>query len=207
MRRIAGIHCRGRRDMGQRYQELQDSHRVFIAGQKLFFVATAMPDGHVNLSPKGMDSLRVLGPNRVAWLNVTGSGNETASHIERSSRMTLMFCAFEGKPLILRLYGQARAVHQGDADWDSCYGLFHPLPGARQIFLLDVELAQASCGMAVPYYQYQGEREQLNDWARAKGERGIRDYWRNRNGVSLDGLPTGIVEKSGMVPLDKATQE
>ncbi|MBT2869108.1 pyridoxamine 5'-phosphate oxidase family protein [Chromobacterium violaceum] len=193
--------------MGQRYQELQDSHRAFIAGQKLFFVATAMPGGHVNLSPKGMDSLRVLGPNRVAWLNVTGSGNETASHIERSSRMTLMFCAFEGKPLILRLYGQARAVHQGDADWDGCYGLFHPLPGARQIFLLDLELVQASCGMAVPYYQYQGEREQLNDWARAKGEPGIRDYWRNRNGVSLDGLPTGIVEKSGMVPLDKATQE
>ncbi|MEN6081165.1 pyridoxamine 5'-phosphate oxidase family protein [Chromobacterium piscinae] len=192
--------------MGQRYQELQDSHREFIAGQKLFFVATALPGGHVNLSPKGMDSLRVLGPKRVAWLNVTGSGNETACHVEHSPRMTVMFCAFEGKPLILRLYGQARVVYPGDADWSSCYGLFNPLPGARQIFLLDVELVQASCGMSVPYYQYLGEREQLNDWARAKGEPGIRDYWRNRNSVSLDGLPTGIVEKSGMVSLDEAEQ-
>ncbi|POA97219.1 pyridoxamine 5'-phosphate oxidase [Chromobacterium sinusclupearum] len=192
--------------MGQRYQELQDSHHEFIAGQKLFFVATAMADGHVNLSPKGMDSLRVLGPNQVAWLNVTGSGNETASHIEHHPRMTLMFCAFDGKPLILRLYGRARAIHQGDPDWADYYGLFDPLPGARQVFLLDVELVQASCGMAVPCYQYQGEREQLNDWARAKRAPGIREYWRNRNGVSLDGLPTGIAQKSGLVSVDETSQ-
>ncbi|UTH73822.1 pyridoxamine 5'-phosphate oxidase family protein [Chromobacterium sp. IIBBL 290-4] len=192
--------------MGQRYLELKDSHREFIAGQKLFFVATAMQDGLVSLSPKGMDSLRVLGPRQVAWLNVTGSGNETACHIEHSPRMTLMFCAFEGKPLILRLYGQARAIHHGDPDWPDYYGLFEPLPGARQIFLLDVELVQSSCGMSVPCYQYLGEREQLNDWARAKGEAGIRDYWRNRNGVSLDGLPTGILEKSGWASVDETSQ-
>lgn len=193
--------------MGQRYQALQDSHREFIARQKLFFVATAMQDGLVNLSPKGMDSLRVLGPNQVAWLNVTGSGNETACHVEHSPRMTLMFCAFEGKPLILRLYGQARAIHQGDPEWADYYGLFEPLPGARQIFLLDVGLAQSSCGMSVPYYQYQGEREQLNDWARAKCEAGVQDYWRSRNVSSLDGLPTGIVEKSGLASADETRQQ
>ena len=192
--------------MGQRYLELKDSHREFIAGQKLFFVATAMQDGRVNMSPKGMDSLRVLGPKQAAWLNVTGSGNETACHVEHSPRMTLMFCAFDGKPLILRLYGQARAIHQGDADWDDYYPLFEPLPGARQIFLLDVELVQSSCGMSVPYYQYLGEREQLNDWARAKGEAGVQDYWRSRNLLSLDGLPTGIREKSGLVSVDETSQ-
>ncbi|AUH50721.1 pyridoxamine 5'-phosphate oxidase [Chromobacterium sp. ATCC 53434] len=193
--------------MGQRYLELKDSHREFIAGQKLFFVATAMQDGHVNLSPKGMDSLRVLGSSRVVWLNVTGSGNETASHIEHHPRMTLMFCAFEGKPLILRLYGQARAIHRGDSEWGDYYDLFEPLPGSRQVFLLDVDLVQVSCGMSVPYYQYVGEREQLNDWARAKGESGVQAYWRSKNGVSLDGLPTGIIEKSGLVSADETSPQ
>ncbi|PXX45628.1 pyridoxamine 5'-phosphate oxidase family protein [Aquitalea magnusonii] len=182
--------------MGQRYPALNDGHVRFIEEQHLFFVATAMADGRVNLSPKGMDALRVLSPERVLWLNVTGSGNETATHLQHNPRMTLMFCAFAGKPLILRLYGQARAIHQGDAEWEALAAFLPALPGARQLFDLTVELVQSSCGMSVPFMDYQGEREQLNDWAKAKGPEGIRQYWQDRNQTSLDGVASGIVEKS-----------
>ena len=182
--------------MGQRYNALNDKLTDFIAAQKIFFVGTAAPQGRVNVSPKGMDSLRVLSPNRVLWLNVTGSGNETAAHILSANRMTLMFCAFEGSPMILRLYGTARAVHHGDADWDELYSQFTPLPGARQVFDMHIELVQTSCGMAVPFFDYREEREQLQDWAIKKGEAGIVQYWEEKNQLSLDGEPTLIVEKS-----------
>jgi Pyridoxamine 5'-phosphate oxidase len=183
--------------MGKRYDALSDKHIEFIAKQKMFFVGSATPDSRVNISPKGMDSLRVLGPNRVVWLNVTGSGNETAAHVQVNPRMTIMFCAFEGDPLILRLYGRARAIHHNDAEWPELAALFPPLPGARQVFDLAIDLVQTSCGMAVPFFDYAGEREQLNEWAAKKGEDGIRQYWADRNAVSLDGLPTQIVEKNG----------
>ena len=160
--------------MGQQFTEISDRLKQFIEAQKIFFVGTAAPDGRVNVSPKGMDSLRILNGNRVVWLNVTGSGNETAAHILESARMTVMFCAFEGKPMILRLFGIARAVHPRDADWQELNDLFEPLPGARQIFDLQVELVQTSCGMAVPFFDYVGEREALNAWADKKGETGIR---------------------------------
>jgi hypothetical protein len=182
--------------MGNRYQAISERHRQFIAAQKLFFVGTAAADGRVNVSPKGMDSLRVLGANRVVWLNVTGSGNETAAHVQENPRMTLMFAAFSGDPLILRLYGNAQAVHRNDPGWETLYRLFDPLPGARQIFDLEVELVQTSCGMAVPLFDYVREREQLNAWALGKGEDGIREYWAKRNQVSLDGKPTRIMEKN-----------
>ena len=182
--------------MAQRFNELTAAHIEFIRAQKIFFVATATADGHVNVSPKGMDSFAILNPARVVWLNVTGSGNETAAHVAHNPRMTMMFCAFEGKPLILRLYGTAAAVHTGDAQWAKLVALFPPLPAARQIFDVALDLVQTSCGMGVPYYRYVGEREQLNDWARAKGGEGIRRYWADKNRVSLDGLPTGIVAKS-----------
>jgi hypothetical protein len=139
-----------------------------------------------------MDSLRVLSPNRVVWLSVTGSGNETAAHVRQANRITLMFCAFEGDPKILRLYGGAQVIHPRDAQWAELAALFPALPGARQIFDVTVDLVQTSCGMAVPFYDYVGEREQLNDWARKKGTNGIREYWRDRNRISLDGVPTGI---------------
>ena len=178
--------------MGQRYEMIPPKMIDFIRRQKLFFVATAAAQGRVNLSPKGMDSLRVLDQRRVVWLNVTGSGNETAAHLLESPRMTLMFAAFEGSPMILRLYGSARALHHDDPEWASLYALFSPLPGARQIIDLQVELVQTSCGMGVPLFDYAGERGQLNVWAEKKGETGIRDYWQEKNRFSLDGKPTGI---------------
>jgi hypothetical protein len=182
--------------MGQRYTEISEKLAEFIAAQKIFFVGTATADSSVNVSPKGMDSLRVLGPQRVVWLNVTGSGNETAAHVQQNPRMTLMFCDFEGAPLILRLYGTAKVIHQKDAEWDELFALFDPLPGARQIFDMSVALVQTSCGMAVPYYTYVGERELLINWAVKKGPAGLVQYWQDKNQVSLDGIPTDIVARN-----------
>ena len=182
--------------MGHKNAEISDQMLQFIEAQKIFFVGTAMADGRVNISPKGMDSLRVMGSNRVAWLNVTGSGNETAAHVQESPRMTLMFTAFEGDPMILRLYGNARAVHMNDPEWQELYEWFDPLPGTRQIFDLTIDLVQASCGMAVPFFDYVKERDQLKDWAIDKGEDGIRNYWKEKNQVSLDGKATNILKKN-----------
>ena len=178
--------------MAKQYDSINDELAGFIAAQRLFFVATGAAGGHVNLSPKGMDSLRILDPHTLLWLNTTGSGNETAAHVRETPRMTLMFCAFEGRPLILRLYGRATVIHPRDPEWPVLLGHFPSLPGARQIFRLEVELVQTSCGMAVPLFDYQGEREALNDWARNKGPAGIEAYWREKNATSLDGKPTGI---------------
>jgi hypothetical protein len=182
--------------MGKQYAALTDDITAFIQQQKIFFVATAAATGRINISPKGLDTLRVLSPNRIVWLNVTGSGNETAAHIQQQDRMTLMFCAFEGKPMILRVYGQAQAVHQTDSDWPELSALFDPLPGARQIFDLSINLVQTSCGMGVPYFEFAGERGQLEQWAVKKGVDGITQYWRQKNQYSLDGEPTHIVRKN-----------
>jgi hypothetical protein len=182
--------------MAQQYGEISDKLKRFIEAQKIFFVATAAPDSRINLSPKGMDSLRVLDPGRVLWLNLTGSGNETAAHVQQDPRMTLMFTAFEGPPMILRLYGSAKAVHRNDPQWDELISLFPPLPGARQIFDLAIDLVQTSCGFGVPLFDYAGERDQLGNWADQKGEEGIRAYWEQNNRSSLDGLPTHIMEKN-----------
>jgi hypothetical protein len=182
--------------MAKRFDSLAEQHIQFIAKQKVFFVGTAAADSRVNISPKGMDTLRVIDPKRVAWLNLTGSGNETAAHVLSDPRMTLMFCAFEGPPLILRLYGHARAVHLNDPEWDRLHALFPPLPGARQIFDLSVDLVQTSCGFGVPLYQHLGERDELNAWSRKKGEAGVRQYWLDKNQLSIDGLPTQIAEKN-----------
>jgi hypothetical protein len=180
--------------MAKRYDEISQELMQFIWQQQMFFVATAPADGHVNLSPKGLDSLRVLDPNTVIWLNVTGSGNETAAHVLENGRMTIMFCAFEGKPLILRLYGEARVVHPRDAEWESLLAHFDALAdaGARQIFVLKVSMVQTSCGMGVPLLDYQGQRTQLVEWAEKKGPEGIADYWDKKNRVTLDGRPTQI---------------
>jgi hypothetical protein len=183
--------------MGQRYTELSDKHIDFIAQQKLFFVGTATADSRVNVSPKGMDTFRVLDSRRVAWLNLTGSGNETAAHVQQSPRMTLMFCAFEGAPLILRLYGTAKAIHRNDPEWNDLFALFKPLTGARQIFDVALDLVQTSCGMAVPNYAYTGDRELLSEWAVRKGDEGIRRYWEEKNQTSIDGISTRILEKGG----------
>ncbi len=183
--------------MAKRYNELTEEHLRFIEAQKIFFVGTATAESRVNVSPKGMDTLRVLGSNRVVWLNVTGSSNETAAHVQHQPRMTLMFCAFEGAPLILRLYGTARVIYRNDADWKTLLPLLPPLPGARQVFDLAVDLVQTSCGEAVPYYTYVGDRDNLNYWALKKGADGLAQYRAEKNLLSLDGIPTHIVEKGG----------
>jgi len=182
--------------MGQQFNALSDKHINFITAQKIFFVGTATETSKVNISPKGMDSFRILGPNRAIWLNVTGSGNETAAHVQTCPRMTIMFMAFEGNPMILRLYGTARVRHQGDPEWPALYSLFKPLVGARQVFDLTIEMVQTSCGMSVPFYDYVGDRELLSDWASKQGEEGIKKYWEKKNQVSLDGEATHILLKS-----------
>lgn len=182
--------------MGQRFTELSDKHIQFIAEQRIFFVGTATADSRVNISPKGMDSLRVLSGNRVVWLNVTGSSNETSAHVQQSPRMTIMFCALDGPPLILRLYGTAKIVHKSDSEWNDLFSLFKSLPGARQIFDVTIDLVQTSCGMAVPYYDYVEDRELLSDWAIKKGEEGLKQYWEEKNQISIDEIPTNIVFKN-----------
>lgn len=182
--------------MAKRFPELSESLQQFIQQQKLFFVATAAPDGRVNLSPKGMDSLRVLDSHTIIWLNVTGSGNETAAHLEESSRMTLMFCAFEGAPLILRTFGEARAFYPKDPQWSDYFGQLAPLPGARQIYELKIDLVQTSCGAGVPLYDYAGERDTLNSWNATKSPDETRDYWREKNQFSIDNRPTHIMQRT-----------
>ncbi len=182
--------------MGRQYSEISEKNIQFINDQKIYFVGTATNDSRVNISPKGMDSFKVLGANRVIWLNVTGSGNETAAHIQENNRMTVMFLAFDGSPNILRLYGQARVIHKNDAQWDELSSHFTLLPGARQIFDLSVDLVQNSCGMSVPLYSYNEDRHQLKDWAVKQGDDGIKRYWEKKNQKSIDGLETKILEKN-----------
>lgn len=182
--------------MATQYPDISERMETFIAQQKIFFVATATADSRINLSPKGMDSFRVLNSNRVAWLNVTGSGNETASHVQEQPRMTIMFTAFEGSPMILRLYGNAKVIHPKDAEWNELYSHFNPLPGARQIFDLEVDLVQTSCGMGTPYFDYVEDREHLNEWAKSKGVEKIEKYWEDKNQLSIDGIKSHIVEKN-----------
>jgi predicted pyridoxine 5'-phosphate oxidase superfamily flavin-nucleotide-binding protein len=176
------------------YNELDPKLQEFIEKQKVFFVGTATAEGAVNVSPKGMDSLRIVDSKQLAWLNLTGSGNETAAHLIESPRMTLMFCAFEGNPIILRIYGTARAIHSQDGEWSKWIPRFPALPGARQIFLLDIDKVQTSCGFAVPQLQYTGDRDELRNWAEKKGEAGIKEYWKENNQTSIDGKPTKIFD-------------
>ncbi len=180
--------------MAKQFPSIDDRLKDFIHDQHLFFVATAAPEGRVNVSPKGMDSLRVLGPNRILWRNVTGSGNETAGHLKQLNRMTLMWCSFTTKPMILRCYGSARTLHPRDAGWDDLNAHFPPSDGARQLYDMDIDLVQTSCGYAVPFYEHQGPRDTLAKWTEDRGADGVRQYWADRNQTTLDGAPTGILE-------------
>lgn len=179
--------------MAQFYDSLNDKLTAFIREQHLFFVASGAGDGRINLSPKGMDTFRVLDANRVAFMNLTGSGNETAAHLAIDGRLTIMFCSFMEKPLILRLYGHGRAVHRRDAEWDEYAPLFPESVGNRNIILMDVESVQTSCGFAVPFYEYAGERPLLTEWAKNRGADGLAKYWAEKNQVSIDGLPTRLL--------------
>ncbi len=183
--------------MAQQFPSITDDHRAFIEKQRMFFTASAAATGRVNLSPKGLDGLRVLGPNQVCYLDLTGSGNETAAHNKADGRLTIMVCAFEGPPLILRLYGRSRILLRGGAEYArllaESFGGAEP-PGARQIVVLDVEIVQTSCGYGVPAYAYKGERPSLINWAKQKGEAGLAAYRKAKNMVSIDGFATGHEE-------------
>ena len=178
--------------MGKQFTEISQAHQEFINKQKLFFVGTARSEGRVNVSPKGMDSFRVLNANQVVWLNLTGSGNETAAHLLENNRMTIMFTSFDEKPLILRLYGHAQVFHERDEEFEEYKTLFPKFKGARQILLIDVDLVQSSCGFAVPIMDFREERQQLNKWSEHKGEEGLKSYQQTRNKTSIDGFETKI---------------
>jgi hypothetical protein len=180
--------------MGKQFAELSDAHQAFIAVQPLFFTGTAARDGKVNISPKGMDSLRVLDATTIAYVNATGSGNETAGHLLDHPRMTLMWCSFGKKPQILRTYGTARAIHPRDAAWTDYAARLPDLPGARQIYVQTIDMVQTSCGYAVPFMEPVGERDTLRHWTQDKGPEGVATYWKDRNQTTLDGLPTKVIE-------------
>lgn len=180
--------------MGKKYDGITPEQQEFIRNQKIFFVGTAASEGRINVSPKGTDSFRVINENKIVWLNLTGSGNETAAHLLKNSRMTIMFCAFDGNPLILRLYGNAKIYHHRDKEFSMHVGMFPENTGARQIVEMDVDLVQTSCGFGVPFMDYQEERKTLNSWAEKKGKPGIEEYWKNKNTVSIDGFETKIFE-------------
>jgi len=175
--------------MGKKHPEIEEKQIQFIKDQHIYFVGSATADSRINVSPKGMDSFRVLNKNRVVWLNVTGSGNETAAHMQRDSRMTIMFCSFDEQPKILRLYGQAKTIYPCDEAWHELYALFDPLPGARQLFDMHIDLVQTSCGFGVPLYNFIDDRKTLITWANRKGADGVADYWQERNRTSLDDEP------------------
>ncbi|ASV32148.1 pyridoxamine 5'-phosphate oxidase family protein [Maribacter cobaltidurans] len=181
--------------MGKKLPGIGSEQRSFIENQHIFFVGTAASDGRVNISPKGTDSFRVINENKVVWLNLTGSGNETAAHLIKNNRMTIMFCAFEGKPMILRLYGNAKIFHKRDEGFKKYAHLFPPNAGARQIIEMQVDLVQTSCGFAVPFMDYKEERTTLNLWAEKQGEEKIREYWKNKNTQSIDGFETKILKE------------
>jgi len=176
------------------YDHINTRIQKFIAAQKIFFVATATDQSRINLSPKGMDSFRVVDKYKVLWLNLTGSGNETAAHLGVDGRITIMFCAFEGAPMILRLYGKGKVINPNDKQWASAVDQFPKQAGTRQIIEIDIEMVQTSCGMSIPYFDFKEERLQLDDWAKNKGEDGIKEYWKEKNELSIDGIPTKIQE-------------
>ena len=175
-----------------KFEGLNDNHKSFIENQKMFFVGTAAKSGRVNIALKGSDTLLVLGPNRIVWLDLTGAENETAAHLLDIPRMTLMWCSFDSKPMVLRAYGDAVSVHSRDAEWDELSALFPKLPGTRQVYDLKVDFVLKSCGFGVPLYEYLGERETLRKWAERKGEDGLTEAWEEYNRFSLDGKPTNL---------------
>ena len=175
------------------YDKIEDWHQEFIEEQNMFFVATAAPDGRVNMAPKDAPSLRVMGPNRIVWVNLTGAENETGAHLAESSRMTLMWCSFGKRPMILRTYGSAKIIHQRDQAWAELIDLFPPRLGSRQIIDLSVDMVLKSCGFGVPFYEFLGHRDTLERWEESKGKDGMQQHWAELNQVSIDGIPTMLL--------------
>jgi hypothetical protein len=182
--------------MGKVYESISAEHQAFIERQPVFFVASAplSGTGHVNLSPKGLDSLRIIDPVTVTYLDLTGSGNETAAHLTEHGRLTFMFCAFDGNPKILRLYCRGRVVTRHSHEWADAVARFPSYPGIRQVVLAGVESVQTSCGFGVPLLSLVAQRDQLSRWAESKGEQGLVDYRRHKNTISLDGLLSPAID-------------
>jgi hypothetical protein len=175
--------------MGAVHDDISPDLAAWIDEQPMFFVATAPRDGHVNVSPKGLDTLRVLGPRKVVYLDLTGSGVETIAHLTENGRITLMWCAFSGNPRVARVHGTGHVRPFGSAAFDALASHFPELPGRRSIIEIDVDRVSTSCGYAVPLMHYEGQRDRLLDWAVAKGDDGLVSYWGNKNAESIDGLP------------------
>jgi hypothetical protein len=183
--------------MGKTYEAIDERLAGLIGRQHLFFVATAALSaaGSVNLSPKGLDTFAILDPHTVAYLDLVGSGAETIAHVRENGRITILFCCFEGPPLLLRLYGRGRVFEPGDEDFERLLGRFPRYPGIRSIIRVSVTRIADSCGFGVPLYRFEGQRTQLTAWAERKGEPGLREYQLENNRVGLDGLPALRGEK------------
>lgn len=181
--------------MAKQFPSMDEKHRSFILAQRIFFTGSCAAGARTNISPRPTEHFHILGSNEVAYLDLTGSGSETAAHVKADGSLTIMFCAFEGPPQILRLYGKGRIAFRGSPDYraflDRFYGGDEPL-GGRQITFLDIDLVQTSCGYGVPFFDHAGERPVLGRWAEAKGEEGLRAYRAEKNLSSIDGLPTGF---------------
>ena len=180
--------------MAEKFNAINDAHIEFVNKQHLFFIGSAGCKGFINVSPKGMDTLKIIDQNRVVWLNHTGSGNETSTHVQENGRMTIMWCSFDKKPLILKFYGKAKVIHERDAEWEEMCGYFDKFLGVRQFFEMEVELVLTSCGFGVPRFKYIGERNSLIKWANNVGVEGMRKYWQEKNQVSLDGKETYVLK-------------
>jgi hypothetical protein len=185
--------------MAQMFPRIEPALQDFILRQHIFFTGSAAAGSRVNVSPKGSDCFRVIDPTRVIYLDQTGTANETAAHLRHDGRLTILFCAFEGPPMIVRLYGHGRIVPHGSQEYVSLlaseFDGDEPV-GARQIVLLDVEAVQTSCGFSVPIMEYKADRQILKNWAERQGKAGLRRFWKAANVVSIDGLPTGIAENA-----------
>ncbi|GAB4020310.1 pyridoxamine 5'-phosphate oxidase family protein [Spirosoma koreense] len=180
--------------MGKFHDSIKPAHQAFIRKQHIFFVGTAplSTDGHVNVSPKGLDCFRVLSDNQVAYMDLISSGNETSAHTLENGRITFMFCSFDGAPNILRLYGKGFTVLPDTAEWATYSPHFNIYPSTRQLIVADIELVQTSCGFGVPLFDYAGERDIHFGWAEKQGKEGLQDYVQEKNLISLDGLPTNL---------------
>jgi predicted pyridoxine 5'-phosphate oxidase superfamily flavin-nucleotide-binding protein len=177
--------------VGAAFERLRPDHCEFIAAQPMFFVATAPSgqDGHVNVSPKGYDTFRILDDSTVAYLDLTGSGAETIAHVRQNGRITIMFCSFDEKPLILRLFGRAEAIPLGDPRFDEVAADLPRVAGARAVIRVALDRVQTSCGYAVPHMEFRATRPRLEEWADHKGTDGLEDYWAAKNRRSIDGIP------------------
>jgi len=181
--------------MAKFFDALTDGIIDFIGEQKMFFIATAPHEGRINLSPKGMNTFRVLDTKTVAYLDLTGSGNETSAHIKDDGRVTIMMCSFSQKPLILRLYGHGKVIRPAHPEWTNYFRYFTAIPGQRQIVVTTIESIQTSCGFAVPVFELKEERQMLVEFACRLGEEKIEEYRTTKNIQSIDGLPTGLLER------------